>query len=418
MVALVAGYAGFYVCRSNLAVAAPLLAGDSGLEGGAGALGAMASLGILAYALGKPITGVAGDLLGGRWTFVVAMWGSVAATLAFSAGTSLSALTAIWAVNRFVQAAGWGAATKVVAQWFEPARHGRVAAILSLSFLLGDAAARIGLGSLLAAGMGWRGVFAVSALVLAVLALGVGAALRDRPSEVGLPDPPANPHTVYGPATGAPRPGVRALLAPFAASPSFWLVCALSSALTLVREAFSIWTPTFLSAAYAMPAGDAARWSAVFPLMGAVSGLAVGAASDRVGAGRRMAVVTPLLVLAALATFTAALGPARDSAAAGLALLGAIALLLIGPYSLLAGAVALELGGAHGAATAAGLIDTAGYLGALLSGVAIGAVADAYGWGPAFQVLGSVTLVAAAIAAVLARGERRAARRRRGGQVR
>jgi sugar phosphate permease len=47
-----------------------------------------------------------------------------------------------------------------------------------------------------------------------------------------------------------------------------------------------------------------------------------------------------------------------------LGLLAAVAFLVLGPYSLLAGAIAVELGGRRGSATAAGLIDTAGHLGA------------------------------------------------------
>jgi phosphonatase-like hydrolase len=57
-----------------------------------------------------------------------------------------------------------------------------------------------------------------------------------------------------------------------------------------------------------------------------------------------------------------------------------VAFFVISPYSLLAGAIAVELGGRRGSATAAGLIDTAGYLGAVASGVVIGTLAQHQGW--------------------------------------
>lgn len=407
--ALLIGYAGYYVCRSNLSVAASLIASDAGLTGMSNAvLGAIASAGVLAYALGKPMTGVAGDVVGGRRMFLLGMWGAVAATVAFGLGTGVWALSAAWVANRFVQSAGWGALTKLVAQWFAPARHGRVIAVLSLSYLFGDAAARFALGSMLDVGYGWRAVFFASAALLAVVAVGVGAALRERPRDRGLPEPAASPVTVYG-AEGL-EPGatsVRALVTPLLASPTFWLVCVLSCGLTLVREAFNIWIPTHLTATYGMSPGSAARWSALFPLMGGLSVLVVGAATDRLGPGRRMLVAAPLVLGAGVLTFAASSSVVMHDERLGLVSLGAIAALLIGPYSLLAGALALELGGKRGASTAAGLIDTAGYLGAMLSGVAVGAAADTYGWDASLRLLAGVTVGAAAVAALLAWTEHR-----------
>ncbi len=407
--ALLIGYAGYYVCRSNLSVSASLIASDAGLVGMSNAaLGAVASAGVLAYALGKPMTGVAGDLVGGRRMFLIGMWGAVAATVAFGLGAGVWALSAAWVANRFVQSAGWGALTKLVAQWFAPARHGRVIAVLSLSYLFGDAAARFALGLMLDGGYGWRAVFLASAALLAVIAVGVGAALRERPRDRGLREPEASPVTVYGAGELAPgATAVTALIAPLLASPTFWLVCVLSCGLTLVREAFNIWIPTHLTATYGMSPGSAARWSALFPLMGGVSVLVVGAAADRLGPGRRMLVAAPLVLCAGLLTYAASSALVMNDERLGLVSIGAIAALLIGPYSLLAGAMALELGGKRGASSAAGLIDMAGYLGAMLSGVAVGAAADTYGWDASLQLLAGVTVAAAAVAALLAWTERR-----------
>ncbi len=419
VVALLVGYAGYYVCRSNLSVAASLIASDAGLSGVTNAtLGAIASAGVLAYAVGKPMTGVAGDVLGGRRVFLIGMWGTVAATVAFGFGSGAWALGTAWVLNRFVQSTGWGALTKIVAQWFAPARHGRIIAVLSLSYLFGDAAARFALGSMLEAGYGWRAVFFAAAGILAAIAVGVGLVLRDRPRDRGLREPEASSLTVYGADGAAPvAPSVSALIAPLLASPTFWLVCVLSCGLTLVREAFNIWIPTYLSTTYGMSAGGAARWSAVFPLMGGLSVLAVGATTDRLGPGRRMIVAAPLVLGAGLLSFAASSGVVMGDERLGLATVGAIAFLLIGPYSLLAGAMALELGGKRGASTAAGLIDTAGYLGALLSGVAVGAVADRYGWDAALQFLGVATVSAAAVAAALAWTELRQRARLAGAPV-
>lgn len=404
--ALFVGYAGFYVCRSNLSVAAPLLAADAGVAGlSTATIGAIASMGVLAYALGKPLTGVAGDLAGGRRMFLGAMWGTVAATLTFAAGSTVWALGAAWVANRFVQSAGWGAMTKLVAQWFPPERHGRVIAVLSLSYLFGDAAGRFALGALIDAGAGWRWVFVAAAAMLGAAAVGAGATLAERPSLVGLDDPPRPPRMVYG--DGAPPTTGLALLRPLLATPTFWLICVLSSGLTFAREAFNIWIPTFLRATYGMTSGEAARWSALFPLMGGLSVIAMGIVGDRLGPGRRMTVAAPLVLVAGLAAAAASAPVVMADARLGLMALAVVALLLLGPYSLLAGALALEIGGPWGAATAAGLIDSAGYLGALLSGLLVGVTAETAGWAWAWRLLGVVLVGSSAIGVAIARAEPR-----------
>src|SRR5262249_55045531 len=60
---LLVGYAGYYVCRSNLSVVAPQLLAEFGPRGfDKAALGLVSSAGVLAYAGGKALNGVAGDL--------------------------------------------------------------------------------------------------------------------------------------------------------------------------------------------------------------------------------------------------------------------------------------------------------------------------------------------------------------------
>jgi sugar phosphate permease len=53
-------------------------------------------------------------------------------------------------------------AVRAPSRWFPFRRYGTVMAIISLSFLFGDAARRF-MGLLLANGLGWRGVFASAA---------------------------------------------------------------------------------------------------------------------------------------------------------------------------------------------------------------------------------------------------------------
>jgi len=134
-------------------------------------------------------------------------------------------------------------------------------------------------------------------------------------------------------------------------------------------------------------------------VFGLSSALAV-CLSDHVGSSVCLVIANPLLALAVVALSLIGSRAALDSQITGLILLSGVAFLLIGPYSLLAGAIAMELGGRRGSATDAGLIDSAGYLGAVLSGWGIGSVAERSGWTTAFQLLAIVA--AGAVLATLA----------------
>src|SRR5262249_52971324 len=99
LAALFVGYTGYYVCRSDLSVAAPLIQKD--LPGiGKTELGWLSSVGLIAYAVGKVVNGLLADLLGGRRVFLLGMVLSAGCTVAFGLSSGLTAFLVLWAVNR------------------------------------------------------------------------------------------------------------------------------------------------------------------------------------------------------------------------------------------------------------------------------------------------------------------------------
>ena len=86
--------------------------------------------------------------------------------------------------------------------------------------------------------------------------------------------------------------------------------------------------------------------------------------------------------------------------AEALALVSSVAFLLIGPYSYLAGAIALDFGGKRGGATACGIIDGVGYLfGGVIAGKVIANLSVSLGWQGVFKVLAVVALLTSIAAA-------------------
>jgi OPA family glycerol-3-phosphate transporter-like MFS transporter len=404
---MVLGYTGYYLCRSNLAVATPLIIKELALRGinpntATIQLGAVVTMGVLAYAFGKLFGGSAGDFLGGRRNFLIGMVGAVVFTLAFAVSGSMPLFTLAWSGNRLLQAIGWPGLVKVASRWFSYSTYGVVMGIVSLSYLWGDTVNRLFLGALIDLGLGWRGVFVVAAAVMAGLTVLTAFLLKESPRDRGLEEASNNPANVFGKEGCDPAPsGLRALLVPFLQSRVFGLVCGLSFGLTLVRESFNAWSATYFAQAVQLPAGDAARVSALFPLFGGFSVLLAGYLGDRLGRGGRAGVMVCGLTLAGLALFALGTLEAGASRVFPIMLVSAVGLLVVGPYSYLAGAMALDLGGKRGGATASGLIDFIGYLGGAFSGWAVAKISVAYGWRGVFICLAVVALISAVGAGLL-----------------
>jgi len=421
---LMLGYSGYYFCRSDLSVVLPLLIQELGQRGIAAnvaqvRLGFIASAGVLAYALGKFVWGSLADLFGGRNNFLAGMAGAVLFTLLFALGGGFPLFTFAWIGNRLFQSSGWVGLVKVSSRWFSYSIYGTVMAVISLSYLFGDAAARETMALLLGAGMGWRGIFFTGAGLLFALLVANFLLLRETPQERGLPAPVSNPLNVYADPKGesenasdsAPM-GLMAILRPLLASRFFWMVCLLSLGTTLLRETFNLWTPTYFSAYVGLTNAEAASRSALFPLFGGVSVLLAGFLSDRLGLNGRSLVLFSGLASGTVCLFMLAQVPSHGNPWIPVALVALVGFLLMGPYSYLAGAMSMDFGGEKGSATAAGIIDGIGYLAGVMSGDTMARVTVRYGWRNAFVALAATCLMTAVVALVLAISQRREAQRR------
>jgi OPA family glycerol-3-phosphate transporter-like MFS transporter len=399
LVSLFTGYAGYYLCRSNLSVVTPLIlkeyAGITKAD-----IGTIASVGILLYSLGKVTNGVLTDFLDGRRLFLGGMAASIVCTVLFGLASGLAVFGVIWAMNRYVQSLGWGALVKISSRWYPVSVHATVMGVLSMSYLLGDALGRWYLGLFIKWQFGWREVFFVSAATLSAILVCGWFTVKGSPQQVGAQEPPANPDNVFGRDGDAARPeSLARLLGPLVANPMFWLACVMNVGLTLIRETFNFWTPTYLTEVAGLDPGEAAQKSMWFPLVGAASALAAGALSDRLK-GRHGRVAFPALLLLVGALIVLSETPTAGRAWLALLLICAVSFFLMAPYSFPSGVIALSLGGKRGSSTAAGLIDGAGYLGAVLSGWGIGSLAQRYGWSVAFIVLAGVAALTALVTAV------------------
>jgi OPA family glycerol-3-phosphate transporter-like MFS transporter len=398
---LFVGYAGYYACRSVLPVVSNQLLADPTVGIDRQGYGRLVAVGLYLYAAGKLVNGVAAEYFTGRAVFLTGMLLSVGCVAAFGllgGGLGFGGLLVAWGLNRFVQSMGWGGLVKTAGRWFGPGALAGVMGVLSLSYLFGDALARFYLGVFVKAGFDWRDVFLIAAGTLLAVAAASLVLLRASPADLGLPEPPPLPGNVHGADAGDGRVSLRALLGPLLRSRGFWLVCGMNVGLTAIREAFNSWTPVYLVDAVGVAAGDAALLSVLFPLCGAVASLAAGYGADRLR-GRFGRLIVPLMVMSCVALSVLATADLRGRTGSALALVGAVALFVMGPYTYCSGVLALNLGGKRAGAAAAGVIDAAGYFaGAAVVGELAGYVTKQYGFGPLLVVLFALAVATLAVA--------------------
>ena len=250
---LFTGYAGYYLCRSDLSVALPLLIQEMGARGipvneATTRLGTIASFGVLAYAIGKFPSGGLADFFGGQRNYLLGMAGSVLFTLLFAVSAGIPLFTLALIGNRGVQSLGWAGMVKITSKWSSFSNYGSVMGIISLSYLFGDTVSRQFMGVLLEHGFGWRGVSYSAGTVLAALLFINLLVVKESPQELGLPEATVRPNNLFRQAGDQHAPTtVRSLLATFGRSRVFWLVCVLSFGMTVVRETFNLWAPTYFT---------------------------------------------------------------------------------------------------------------------------------------------------------------------------
>jgi MFS transporter, OPA family, glycerol-3-phosphate transporter len=381
---LILGYIGIYLCRKNFSVAIPVIQQAFGAT--KTQIGDIVSYSAAVYALGKFCFGPIIDRYGGRICMLFSLAGVALFGALGSMAVSVPMLAVFYSANRLAGSAGWGAMVKQTPNWFPRRMWSLAMGLASLSFVFGGVCALVFSGEIAKwSGDNWRMVLGMPSVVLFVILLVCWGILpKDKPSNAAR-------------GAGAKDSGFRfSHLLPLARMPQLWIVCAMGFALYILRETFNVWTVDFFKTqgGPAMSNQIAALLSTPFDAAGAVGIVGLGWIFDRLsGMGRRMVLFVSLGVLAVLvydlpAFYRWGLWPVETA----IALIG---FLSYGPYSLLAGALAVEIGGKELVGTVAGLVDSTGYLATILAGHYFGKLLDFGGYKLGFHVLAGVTLLAA-----------------------
>lgn len=395
--ALLIGYCAYYLCRQNMSAAFPILEkhGVTLVQ-----FGMLSSVGTLVYAIGKVITGSFADGKGGQGkpVFFVGLFGSAIATLAFGFSSGFILFLIFWTINRTFQSMGWAGLVNILPRWVQKKNYGTVMGIMSLSYQIGGVVATLFAGLLISLSPTKESLFIIPAVTMLVIGFILRPLVVNRPEDIGLQSIQNHVH----PSTEGSKNGhtyfqrFRVLLG----NPMFLVVCILSLCLTFMREVFSFWMPLFFSELGAK-ASVAAYKSAVFPLLGCFGTFVAGWFSDRFLAGKRASIMAFMITGLALTMLALSnLGVVANTLSfiskeqIAFVLVGLAGFFLLAPYSFVGGGVvALDFGGHETAATAAGLLDGVGYLGATFAGIGLAKLVSISGWASAYSLMLGLSVV-------------------------
>ena len=164
LVTMYTGYVAFMLCRNTLIAASPAMIEDPTLGLDKETYGQLMSWHSAGAIVGKLVTGLGADLIGGRKTFLLALLLTAASNVAFGLVSSLSLFKLFNFSEQFCKAGGWPAMTKIVGHWYSPKAHGRVWSIISTSSRVGTMLALFVIGALLGVAS-WRMAFFLTAAI-------------------------------------------------------------------------------------------------------------------------------------------------------------------------------------------------------------------------------------------------------------
>lgn len=390
-------YAGFYLTRKSFAVAKVELEKMPDVALSSEQMGLIDGTYLAAYAFGQYAWGIAGDRFGPR---KVVMTGMLFSTIiAFSMGYTTVALTlgVLNFLQGLCQSSGWAPLTKNVSAFFSQRERGVVMGFWCTNYALGGFIAGLLAGYAAKLG-GYQYAYFVPAAALLVIWILFILLQRNRPEDVGLPSIEEyhgeKPAVLDEDETPDEEPeGSWKVILEVLSSPMVWLLAGVYFFVKPTRYAVLFWGPVFVHDKLDSEVFESAAISSLFELVGPVSVIASGFISDRIFGARRMPVIVLGMFGLAILLFSIGLLP-PSRFLLGSYLMG-IGLLIFGPDALISGTAAIDFGTKKGAATAAGLINGCGSLGAILGGFIPGYLRDNYGWGWIFAVLGCCSLAAA-----------------------
>jgi ACS family glucarate transporter-like MFS transporter len=322
----------------------------------------------------------------------VVLWWSVF-TMATATAWNFASMVVIRFLFGVGEAGAWPSVARVYSRWIPLAERGRIQGIFFAGAHLSGGLTPLVVAAI-AGWLQWRAIFVAFGLVGMLWALAWYAWFRDEPREHRAVPADERDHIEATRGLSAAQAHV-SWMAVFK-TPTVAPLCVQAFANSYGFYFFITWLPTYLAQGHGMKGTELAIFSGLPLMMSFVADLTGGEGSDKLARvlslrAARRAFGVGGYVLAAIATFLATQLGSGFSAGLLIAIGGACSMLTLAP----AWASAVDVGGHHAGVTA-GVMNTVGQIGGILSPIVLAYLVDATGnWNLPLLVLAGIYAVAA-----------------------
>jgi len=290
----------------------------------------------------------------------------------------------VWSAFGVVQACGWPNEVSIMANWFPRTNRGFIMGLWAACQPVGNILGALVISMILP--MGYEYTFVFNSLLIALGAVALWVCVDSRPPTVEAQSPAsidrigrhASEAELRRSMSNRPVSMCEALMLP-----SVLPYCLCNACLKFVNYAFFFWLPFYLTNAYHWSESEANRLAVWYDLGGIVGSVAGGYVSDRIG--HRAPVLMAMLSTSLPMLFLySGLG---DSRALHILMMTLLGVTISGPYNLIVGTIAVDLGSQPALAgneaamsTVTGLIDGVGSGGSAVGQLFIPLIQNAIGW--------------------------------------
>lgn len=367
------GYATFYIVRNNLSTVAKDMQAVFGYDHSQ--IGSILAVSAFAYGLGKFLLGSVSDRSNVRTFMPFGLVLTALLNFAFGACHNYTIHFWLWALNGFIQGAGWPPCGRAIGHWFSVSERGTIFSIWNIAHNVGGGIAGV-LAAYAASHFGMQNAFFIPGTIALICAVYLLWRLRDTPQSVGLPPieeyrndfPPAAPlHCEVELST-------KVLFVDYILKNKLlWVVAFANFFVYIARYSMLDWGPMFLREVKGANITSGGFSVMILEFAGIPSTILFGWISDKLQGRRGM--VSLLCMIPVVLAFYAIVVYPHTSMWFYYAMFSVIGFFVYPPVMML-GVMGLDLTNKKAVGTAAGFIGMFGYLGRTAQAKGFGVILD------------------------------------------
>ena len=390
------GYAGYYLVRKNIALAAPHLA--TVYQYDTRQIGLMMGAISFSYGISKFVMGAVSDRSNAKMflscgLFLSAIISMLVGFLPDIMFSNFYLLLVLMALNGWFQGMGWPPCGRIMVHWFSHKERGSKMAIWNMAHNIGQALPAIMISLGLTYYFGWTAIIWAPGLLALIISIAIFQYMQDTPQSTGLPSiEKFNNEDIIENET-VEKISKDDIYQYVFKNKYLWALAFANLFVYLTRYAIIDWLPMYLVQVRGYSEQKAGVCYSLYELAGIGGTFVCGWMSDHIFDGRRAPAGILFLVVVAITLSIYWCLPNSYTFLIDLCLFS-LGFLIYGPVMLI-GLHAIDMVPKHVAGTAAGFTGLFGYVGgATCANAAFGYIVHYFGWDGGFILLLSSCFIA------------------------